>query len=98
MKRKQYSIFGILLIMAIIFAGCTTLSGRITVKGNEPHTYVVLVVDDSTEYTIVGDLAEVLRKEYQNKTVKVKGKIIKSKAAGIPDKLEVLEILEVLEK
>ncbi|MCW8966292.1 MAG: hypothetical protein OQK82_06370, partial [Candidatus Pacearchaeota archaeon] len=33
-----------------------TIKGRITVKGNEPHTYLVIITEDKMEYTIVGDL------------------------------------------
>jgi hypothetical protein len=81
-----------------MFAGCTTLSGRITIKGNEPHTYVVLVIDDSKEYVIVGEMADKLRQEYQNKTIKVKAKVVTKAIPGKPAEVEVLEILEVLEK
>jgi hypothetical protein len=99
MKSRQYRLFGLLfLVVMFTAAGCITLSGRITVKGNEPHTYVVLVAGESEEYVIVGDLAETLRKEYQNKRVRVKGKIVGKAIPGKPAELEVFEILEVLDK
>jgi starvation-inducible outer membrane lipoprotein len=81
MKRQHYSIFGIILIITLMASGCTTLTGRITIKGNEPHTQVVLVVNDTEEYIIIGELAETLRQEYQNRIVRVKGEIVKKKVS-----------------
>ena len=92
MKKKQYLFFSLIVIVTVMILGCVTLSGRVAVKGNEPHTYIVLITDD-TEYIIVGDLAGEIRREYQKKIITVKGKIVKKAIPGKPAELEVFEIL-----
>ena len=85
------------LLLSFILAGCLTYTGRVSVKGNEPHSYVVLVTQDDTAYRLVGDLAPRIRKEYQNMTIVVRGCIVKEAVGpGFPAELHVEEIVRVI--
>jgi hypothetical protein len=66
------------------------LTGWIKIKGSEPHTIVALVTEDRVDYSLVGEKAEELRKEYQLKMVVVVGKFVKEAAPFIPAEIEVL--------
>ena len=73
-----------------------TVSGRVSVKGSEPHTYLVLVSEERGAFTIVGPLKEEIRRNYQGKYLKVRGRIVEGPGLPVPHpQLEVLEILEV---
>ena len=71
-----------------------TISGKIEIKGNEPHTYIAIVIDNGTEYAIVGDLEELIRSEYQNVIVELEG-IVVSQAVGpgFPAKFKGLQLI-----
>ena len=72
-----------------------TLQGRISVKGNEPHTYLALSTGES-EYSLVGPLRDSLLKQYQGKYLKVRGEIVKEALGpGYPAEFEVQDIVEV---
>ena len=94
MQKKHFIFFCTIAVIGIITVSCVTFSGRVAVKGNEPHTYIVLITED-TEYSIVGDLAGEIRSEYQNKIITVTGKIVKKAIPGKPAELEVYKILKV---
>ena len=99
MMKKIYINIIISLIMAVIVMGCvTTYEGRVAVKGSEPHTYTVLVTPDNVEYKIVGDLAQLIYSDYQNRIIKVRGKITREAIGpGMPAELLVYEIIKVEE-
>ena len=84
------------MIILILFPSCLTLEGKITVKGSEPHTYLVLVTEDQTDYKIAGKFHDEILKNYQQKILKVKGKIVRdAMGPGFPAELEVLKIISI---
>jgi hypothetical protein len=87
-----------LLAACSLLASCNslTLSGRVSVKGNEPLTYLVLVSEEKGAFTIVGPLKEEIRRNHQGKYLKVRGRIVEEpQGPGLHPNLEVLEILEI---
>ena len=71
-----------------------TIIGKVEIKGSEPHTYIAIVLDDGTEYAIVGDLEELIRSEYQNVIIELKGNIVSQAVGpGFPAKIEGLQLV-----
>jgi uncharacterized protein (DUF2147 family) len=50
--------------------------GIISLKGNEPHSYLLLKTDEGKMYKITGQVSNELRKSYQKKKIKIKGELI----------------------
>ena len=85
----------ILVTLAVALAvACVTLStvtGRIVVKGSEPHTYLAIETSDG-EYALVGDLAGDVA-EYQNLVITIQGIVVSDALGpGMPARLEVRRI------
>jgi hypothetical protein len=72
--------------------GARTYEGRLSLQGNEPHTYLVLSTDAQV-YRVVGPLAERLLR-HQGQTVTVRGRIEQEGSMGRPADLRVMKILE----
>ncbi len=53
------------------------VTGKIKVVGNEPHTKLIIAAETGKEYAVQGQLAGLLRKEYQHRTVTLRGTIVK---------------------
>ncbi len=66
------------------------LTGRIRIKGNEPHTSVVLVCENGDNFVLKGDLAEELGGKYQLKSVSLKGMVLFSGKPFLPVELKVI--------
>lgn len=64
------------LVILFLAAGCKTIQGRVALKGSEPYTYVVIQTETEV-YKIVGDFQEKVSRDYQNKYIKVKGRVVK---------------------
>ena len=96
MKTKLIKTVLIVFAVTMILSCKTvTLKGKIAVKGNEPHTYLVLILEQNLEYAIVGDLRQEIWTKYQGQVIKVQGKIVKQAVGpGFPAELEVSEILQ----
>ncbi len=63
----------------------TTIQGKISIKGNEPHTWLALTTKEGRDYRLKGDLAKTLRNHYQQQVVVLEGEILsKSKTPGLP--------------
>jgi len=93
MKISGFNFLFLCLCFSGIF-GLMTLEGKILVKGNEPHTYVVIQVSEKEEYSITGKFKDILQDKYQNQTVKLQGMITKkSKLPGFPSEFEVKKII-----
>jgi len=78
----------------MLVAACSTLStvtGRIVVKGSEPHTYLAIETSE-VEYALVGDLADEVA-EYQNLVITIQGMVVsEALGPGMPARLEVHRI------
>lgn len=71
------------------------VKGVISVKGNEPFTYLAITISGQGEYKIVGKWMKSLRSQYQQQQIVVKGIIVKESAGpGFPAELDVIEIVE----
>jgi hypothetical protein len=87
-----------LIIIVLNLSSCSgiTVTGRVAVKGNEPHTYTVIIDDEIGSIKVVGEYLEEIRDNYQNRYIRVKGNIIKESAGpGMPAEFEVTEIIEI---
>lgn len=96
-ERRRLQFLAVVALSLLTMSACSSLkvAGRVAVKGNEPHTYLVLV-SDSREYKLVGPLQEKIWKTYQGQRIRVRGRIVREALGpGFPAELEVLEILEV---
>ncbi len=73
------------------------MKGVISVKGNEPHTYLAFTAENGDLYEIEGAMVNELREKYQGTKVKLKGKLLNKKDKSIfgPGVIEVTEITEV---
>ena len=78
----------------MLIAACSTLStvtGRIVVKGSEPHTYLAIETPEG-EYALVGDLVDDVA-EYQNRVITIQGMVVsEALGPGMPARLEVRRI------
>ena len=81
----------------LLFSACSiTVTGKISVKGNDPHVFPVLTSSDNTEYIISGTNKKIMMEKYQGKTITVKGlKKDRAKDQYGPAELEVTNILNV---
>ncbi|MBN1524294.1 MAG: pre-peptidase C-terminal domain-containing protein [Spirochaetales bacterium] len=71
------------------------ITGKISVKGWDPFTYLALTTGDNMDYTLTGYLVPDLWNNYQNQTVTLR--VIYRKDAigpGFPAEVEVLEMIE----
>lgn len=74
--------------------GLIELTGKLSVKGSEPHTMLVLTTSRGEAYQIVGDLEAVLRGNFQYRTVTLRGEVVKEAIGpGFPAQFEAVEIL-----
>jgi hypothetical protein len=97
MKRAAIALYVLLVLGGLYCTGCTTFEGKVALKGNEPHTFLVLITNKA-EYTIVGRLSSEIKRHYQQKRIRVKGTIVKKRQGPLkPAELEVMEVLAVLE-
>jgi hypothetical protein len=72
----------------------TTITGRVSVKGNEPHTYLAIETGSHGDLEIVGPFAERIRSLYQGQTISVEGTLLgKGSGPGFPPKLRVERIV-----
>ncbi len=70
--------------------GGTIIEGTISMKGSMPGTYLACTTSNGTEYKITGPLAEKLALEFQNKTVSLKGTIVREAVGpGFPAEFRV---------
>ena len=85
-----------LLFSLLFFAltGTMVIKGKVTIKGNEPFSYVALTAENGSEYRLTGKLKDLIAEKYQNMILTVRGKIIKKQAGpGMPAEFEVNKII-----
>ncbi|HPS85590.1 MAG TPA: hypothetical protein PLY36_02530 [Spirochaetota bacterium] len=86
------------LLAFVVLVSCMgEMTGVISVKGNEPHTYTAFTTENGELYKVDGPLSKELREKYQGTRVKIKAKLIKKKEKpGFgPGVIEVSELVEV---
>ncbi len=72
------------------------IRGKISVKGNEPFTYLCLTTEIGTEYRISGQYLELIWRKHQMQMVELKGEIVKKAIGpGFPARFNASEILSV---
>ena len=97
-NRKYIEIVAVVLLAVLLFScddETKVISGKVAVAGNEPFSYVRVIDQNNVEYKLVGPLVEGLRKSYQGKVVKLRGKVIKRAVGpGFPAEFLVAKILD----
>jgi len=63
-------------------AGDITVTGRLGLTGNEPHTQLILEAPDGVFYELTGPAAADLRKRYTGRQVTVTGTLLQSPGKG----------------
>lgn len=94
MKILTHSLLFLLLTCG---TGCSgelfQISGRVSVAGNAPFTYVRIVDAQRHEYRLVGPQAERLRHDWQGREVLLSGRVVKPAVGpGMPAEFEVVRI------
>jgi len=71
----------------------TTFTGKVAVKGSEPHTWLALVTGQG-DIKLSGPLAEEMRRGDQGRTLTIKGrKVADGTGPGHPPEWEVVQII-----
>ncbi len=72
------------------------LTGRVTVRGSEPHTMLVIASEERGDVRLIGSLAEEIRERCQGRIVRVSCRMTNEKSGpGFPAEAEVKKILDV---
>ena len=74
--------------------GFVTVTGVVSVKGNEPFTYCALT-SSGRAYSIVGDRKSEIMAKYQNREITVTGKIVREGEGPLPYEIDVDEIVKI---
>ena len=97
----------LLLVLLMLPAGCTTpvngqvspnlnyditLTGKISVKGSEPHTYLCLTTLNRVDFKLIGPISNQIRQKYQSQTLIIMGTVT-SPAIG-PDMPVTVDVLD----
>jgi len=76
--------------------GALVLTGRVTVRGSEPHTTLVMASAERGDVQLGGKLANEIRSRHQGRVVEVRCRIVReAKGPGFPAEAEVLKIVSV---
>ncbi|HUX12604.1 MAG TPA: hypothetical protein VMW87_06225 [Spirochaetia bacterium] len=95
-RSCRYVQVTICLAVSFLFICCTaTFTGRVSVKGSEPHTYLAIEIPGGEELEITGTLVDEIRAKFQGRTITVEGTITdKGSGPGFPPKLRATRIAE----
>ena len=80
----------------LLAAGCreVRVTGKVAVKGSEPHTWIALTTAGGEEYRLTGELAVTIANRLQGRTVTVEARIVRRSAGpGLPAELEVVRLV-----
>lgn len=73
-----------------------TLTGKISIKGNEPHTYLSLITGNNIEYQLTGVYNEKIKKTYQQQIIAIEGTIERAAIGpGFPALFDVQKIVSI---
>lgn len=102
MRRGQAVRFALVSLPLLVLTaagtgeGTASWTGRVTVKGNEPHAWLALTAEDGTVYEVVGEKALEIRKAWQGRRIRVEGRIVEeARGPGFPARLEATAFREV---
>jgi hypothetical protein len=74
--------------------GFMTVSGIVSVKGNEPFIYCALT-SSGRAYSIVGKRKTEIMEKYQNREITVTGTIVREGEGSLPYEIDVDEIVKI---
>jgi len=97
MKQLHIAIIPIILLLSAQLFSCDSAvyEGTLSLRGNEPHTQIILITADGKAFELTGPRSQELRK-HQYQTVNVSGKLVSKPAGpGFPAKIEVDHIIRV---
>lgn len=96
MKTFLLTALSLLLLTATGCSADKVLSGRVTLAGSAPHSYV-RILSAQTEYRLVGPQEQQLREQWQGREVRVDGRVVKEAIGpGFPAEFEVKHIEEIV--
>lgn len=97
MRSSLAKIIPVILLFSAYLISCDTkvYEGTLSVRGNEPHTQLIIITPDGKSYELTGPFSQQLRR-HQYKTVTVGGRLVSPAAGpGFPAKVEVDHIIRV---
>ena len=83
--------------LALMFTACSgkTITGKVVIKGQIPHTFIAVKVDRRLYYHIVGRLKRVLLAHYQGDTVTLAGSVVREAIGqGLPAEFRATRIVD----
>lgn len=98
---KKIVLFGIALLYLSTnswgeSADIIEIVGKVSMKGNEPFSYLAITDQITGEHRLVGDKIDEIKTKYQQLRLRVKGRVIKACSGfGSPAEFEVIDIIEV---
>ena len=95
---KYTQLIAAIMLAAALTACSAKISGTVSVKGNEPHTYPALTTEEGDLYMITGTAVDELIRDYQGARVHLKGKIVRKPDGPVPGIIEAEGIIESGEK
>ncbi len=76
--------------------GTIVLTGRATIRGNEPHTQVVIASAERGDVQLTGPLAQEIRSRHQGQLLELRCRLVRETTGpGFPAEAEVVKILKV---
>lgn len=87
----------VLTTFAVVLTACSgkTITGKVVIKGQIPHTFIAVKVDRRLYYHIVGRLKRVLLAHYQGDTVTLAGSVVREAIGqGLPAEFKATRIVD----
>ncbi len=85
----------VFLIVTMSACSGKTITGKVVIKGQIPHTFIALKVDRRLYYHIVGRLKRVLLAHYQGDTVTLAGYVVREAIGqGLPAEFRATKIVD----
>jgi hypothetical protein len=94
-SRRSAHIILLLFCVFCITCDSSTWEGTLTLRGNEPHTRLVLTTGQGISYELTGPLAGELSRHQYRKVI-IRGKMLSGAAGpGFPAKIQVDKIVDI---
>jgi hypothetical protein len=100
MRRWKKLVSSALMIFIMLLLSCSvTVTGRVSMKGNDPYLFTVITGPDNREFLVTGDQKKRIAETMQGKTITVKGTISEPRENVYgQSEINVTEILSVSEE